>query len=69
MGRLKGQSVMESWMIVNGKSGEQFFSEKPDRHLTALASYHQRKIITEKLIAISCGNEPKTKHIIKVTIL
>ena len=33
MGRPKGQSTMESWMIANGKVGEHFYSDKIDRHL------------------------------------
>jgi hypothetical protein len=28
VGRPKGQSTMESWMIANGKTGEHFYSDK-----------------------------------------
>lgn len=38
MGRPKGQSTMESWMIANGKTGEYFYSDKMDRHLTAIST-------------------------------
>lgn len=69
-GRPKGQSTMESWMIANGKEGEHFYSDKMDRHLTAIAAYHKRKIITERLIAIKPGDkEPISKYITKVTLL
>lgn len=44
MGRHKGQSTMESWMIVNGKKGECFYSDKPDRNLTLISTYYNRKI-------------------------
>lgn len=61
---------MESWMIANGKSGEHFYSDKMDRHLTAIASYHNRKIVTERLIIITTGGkEPVSKYITKVKIL
>jgi hypothetical protein len=70
MGRNKGQSTMESWMIVNGKQGEHFYSDKADRHLTAISNYHNRKIITERLITVTTGGkEPKSKYITKVTLL
>ena len=61
---------MESWMIVNAKSGEQFYSDREDRYLTALSSYHKRKILTERLITITTGGkELKSKYITKVTLL
>lgn len=70
MGRPKGQSTMESWMIVNGKAGQHFYSDKMDRHLTAIFTYHQRKIVTERLITVTTGGkDPKSKYITKVTLL
>jgi hypothetical protein len=70
MPRQKGkQSTMETWMIANGKSGDHFYSGKKDGGLTAIASYHKRKITTERLIAITTGGkEPKAKYITKVTL-
>lgn len=70
MGRPKGPSTMESWMIVNGKAGEHFYSDKMDRHLTALSNHHNRKIVTERLITVTTGGkEPISKYITKVTLL
>ena len=70
MGRPKKQNTIESWMIANGKAGEHFYSDKVDRHLTALSTYYHRKIITERLITITTGGkEPKSKYITKVTLL
>lgn len=70
VGRPKGQSTMESWMIANGKSGEHFYSNKADRHLTAISTQHNRKIVTERLITITTGGkEPISKYITKVTLL
>lgn len=70
MGRPKGQSTVESWMIANGKMGNTFYSDKMDRHLTAIATHHKRKILTERLITITTGGKsPKSKYITKVTLL
>ena len=70
MGRPKGQITVESWIIANGKSGQHFYSDKTDGHLTAIAKHHQRKISTERLITIKTGGkEPKANNITKVTLL
>lgn len=70
MSRPKGPSTIESWMIANGEAGEHFYSDKMDRHLTALSSHHKRKILTERLIATTTGGkEPISKYITKVTLL
>ena len=70
MGRPKGQSTAESWMIANGKAGEHFYSDKMDRHLTALSTYYQRKIATERLITVTTGGKkPLSKYITKATLL
>jgi len=70
MARTKGQSTMESWMIFNGKVGEVFYSDKMDRHLTAISTHHKRKISTERLITITTGGKvPSAKYITKVTLL
>jgi len=68
-GRPKGPVTMESWMIAHGKAGEHFYSDKMDKHLTALSANHQRKITTERLMIITTGGkEPKAKYITKVTL-
>ena len=70
MPKRKRPNTLESWMIANGKKGEHFYSDKMDRHLTAIATYYQRKITTERLITITTGGkEPKSKYITKITLL
>lgn len=70
MGRPKGQNNAESWVIANGKTGDSFYSDKPDRNITALSTYYGRAISTERLITITTGGkEPKAKYITKVTLL
>ena len=61
---------MESWMIANGKAGDHFYSDKMDKHLTAISTHHQRRILTERLVAVKYGGkEPKAKNITRVTLL
>jgi hypothetical protein len=70
MGKPKGQYTLESWMITNGKVGDHFYSDKIDRHLTAIAAHCSRKIKTERMICVTTGGkEPKSNYITKVTLL
>lgn len=70
MGRTKGTLTIESLMIANGKAGDHFYSDKMDRHLTAMASYHKRKILTERLITVNMSDQNlKASKITKVTLL
>lgn len=67
---MKKQRTLESWMMVNGKAGQVFYSEKKDKHLTALSVHYERKIITERLIAVTTGKEvPSASNLTKVTLL
>lgn len=66
---MKNPSTIESWMIVNGKKGKEFYTEKQDKHLTALSTYYGRKITTERMMVITTGGkEPKAKYITKVVL-
>ena len=70
MGKPKGLRTMESWMIANGKEGQHFYSDKMDRHLTAIATHHKRNISTERLIVVKTGGKNlESKYITKVTLL
>jgi lipoprotein-anchoring transpeptidase ErfK/SrfK len=63
-------TAIESLSIVNGKDFSVFYTTKKDKDVTALASYYGRKILTERLIAISGGKEnPKVTTLTKVTLL
>jgi hypothetical protein len=67
MGRPKKQSCMESFAIANGKVGDFFYTEKPDKLMTASAVYYKRKIKTERLIVITTGGkDPIAKYITRV---
>lgn len=70
MGRIKGVDTLESYFIQNAKQGESFYTQLADKNLTAMASYHGRKIKTERLIIVSTAKaEPKASRITKITIL
>lgn len=62
--------TVESFMMVNGKANSYFYSEKKDRALTAIATYYKRRILTERLVAVTTGKgKPVAKNITKVTLL
>lgn len=64
------QNTIESYMIANDKIGDSFYSDKADRHLTAISTYYKRKIKTERFIAVtSQSDNPSAHKITKVTIL
>ena len=62
--------TMESWMIANGKTGQQFYTEKLDRQITAIAVRLGRKVKTERVVAITSTKVavPSVK-LTKVTLL
>jgi hypothetical protein len=61
---------IESWLIANAKKGTIFYTNKKDNNMTSLASYHKRKIKTERLITITIGKQNlQAKHLLKVTLI
>jgi hypothetical protein len=68
--RKNKQYSMESWMLANGKVGAVFYSEKKDRHITAIATHYGRRISTERILAVSTAKStPNALYIVRVTIL
>jgi hypothetical protein len=60
----------ELYMMQTLKAGDSFYTEKPDRHLTAIAHYYGIKIKTERVIAVSVDViNPTCKNIVKVTLI
>ena len=69
MGRNKGASTLEGFMISTGAQGECFYTEKSSALVQAVASNYGRKASTEKVMAISMRDEiPEVKYITKVTL-
>jgi hypothetical protein len=66
----KGTSTIESWMMVNGKDGDHFYTHKKDKDITAIASYYTRKVHTERLIIIDGHKDkPSAYSLTRVTLL
>ena len=62
--------TMESWMVANGKQGQQFYTIKPDRHITAIATTLGRKVTTERIIAVNPQKpEMPNEKLTRVTLL
>ena len=66
MGRPKGVTTLESWAIINLKSGSTFYSEKKDKDITAIASHYKRKVKTERVIFVSTFNKFACKNKVKI---
>ena len=61
---------IESWIIANAKKGTIFFTNKKDNNMTSLATYHKRKIQTERLVTITTKKQNlQAKYILKVTLI
>jgi len=71
MGRTKHvPTTMEGWMIKFAAKGESFYTDKPDRVISAGASYNKRKVKTERLIVISGSQiKPIATTTTRVTLL
>jgi hypothetical protein len=68
--RKNQQFTLESWMIVNGKKGDHFYSDKMDRHLTAISTHYGRKIATERLLLVTTAkSSPIASYVTRVTLL
>lgn len=66
MGRRK--TSVESIALENLKKGECFYTHKQDKDITAISSYYNKKVSTERLITVN-PNTAETQRIVKVTIL
>lgn len=69
MSQIKGNvKNTESLFFKLLRSGDSFFTEKPDKDMTAAAVYYGVKITTERFILIH-PITLETKRVVKVTIL
>ena len=61
---------IEGYMLKNGKEGASFYTDKLDKSMTAFAKYYDRKIKTERVIAITGEKtKPIAISLTKVTLL
>lgn len=60
----------ESFAIANGKPGDSFITRKEDRIVTANASFHGKKITTERCLLVRHNANPMTtEEVVLVTIV
>jgi hypothetical protein len=62
------QRTIESIGLVNLKKGESFYTHKQDKDITAIASYYEKKVKTERLFVLN-PQTGKTNRVVKVTLL
>jgi len=74
--RKNSRPSYESYMLINGKKGQVFFTSQPDKNITTLASRFGVKITTEIMFAIKSSQKrkivsdvPEAIYITKVTLL
>lgn len=67
--KLKFQRNPDSFFLANLKEGETFYTESPDKSITALAIYYKRKVSTERMIAIKASGKIEGCYITRVTIV
>lgn len=69
-GRKTGQIFsVESFALKNLKSGKSFYTDKPDKYITLIASQQGVKVTTERMITIDSFKHSRIERITKVTIL
>ena len=62
--------TIESLALLNCKPMSVFYTHKKDKDITALASYYNKKVYTERLIIIGgTKDEPQANTLTKVTLL
>jgi hypothetical protein len=62
------QRTIESIGLLNLKEGESFYTEKRDKDITAIASYYDKKVKTERLFVLN-PQSGETQRVVKVTLL
>ena len=66
----KQTTSVEGWMLKNAEVGDCFFTEKNDKSMTAFAKYYNRKVKTERVIAVTgFKTKPSAVSLTKVTLL
>lgn len=63
-------STFESLVLLRGEPDSVFYTHKKDKDVTALATYYERSVRTERLVVISGSKDrPVASTITKVTII
>ncbi len=62
-------TTVEGFMLTTCKIGKSFYSEKDDKHITALANHYKVIVKTERMGIFNLLNPKEIKPLTKVTIL
>lgn len=68
MGAPKGQRTLESIAMNTLKKGQSFFTTKQDKDITAISSYYNKRVKTERVFVLN-PQTGKASKIVKVTII
>jgi hypothetical protein len=68
MGAPKGQRTVESIAMNTLKKGQSFFTTKQDKDITAISSYYDKQVKTERVFVLN-PQTGKASKIVKVTII
>jgi len=64
----RSKSSLESIAMTILKAGQDFYTSKQDKDITAIASYYKKKIKTERLIMLN-PQTMESKRVVRVIIL
>ena len=68
MGAPKGQRTVESIAMNTLKKGQSFCTTKQDKDITAISSYYDKRVKTERVFVLN-PQTGETSKMVKVTIL
>ena len=64
----KGPKTLEAIAMTTLKKGQIFYTTKKDKDITAISSYYDRKVRTERLYTLN-PITGKTSKVVKVTLM
>lgn len=62
------QRSLEAFALNSLSKGQQFFTKKQDKDITAIAGYYEKKVKTERLFLLN-PQSGKSEKVVRVTIL
>lgn len=63
------KKTIESILLSQANKGTTFYTEKDDKHMTALAIYYKRTIKTQRIIAVVDKDDPTAVRLTRVKII
>jgi hypothetical protein len=67
-GAPKGARTLESIALTTLKKGQQFFTTKQDKDITAISTHYNKKVRTERLFVLN-PISGKTQKVVRVTLV